>query len=282
MIAVLLGLSASAAWGVADFLGGAQSRRVPLLAVVFVSQLGGLGSMLVVVALLAGPPPGLAPLLPAVLAGVASAGAMAAFYRALAVGTMTVIAPTIAVISAGVPVLVGLLTGERPGALAALGMAVAVAGVLLATRATGVPVEGAKRASAGLALALVAGLLLGLVLIGLDAAARADPLWAVLTTRFVSVICVLPVVVPRRRGLELGRVPLPLLALIGVLDATANALFALATTLGLLSVVTVLGSLYPVVTVLLARAVLGERVGAAQRAGVVAALVGVVLIAAGG
>jgi drug/metabolite transporter (DMT)-like permease len=185
------------------------------------------------------------------------------------------------VISASVPVIAGLVTGERPGPVAALGMAVAGAGVLLATRATGAPAEGQARGSAGLALALVAGVLLGVVLVGLDAAARADPLWAVLVTRSVSTLCVLAVVLPRRGGLALGRSPLPLLALIGVLDAAANALFALATTLGLLSVVTVLGSLYPVVTVLLARAVLGERVGAAQRAGVVAALGGVVLIAAG-
>jgi drug/metabolite transporter (DMT)-like permease len=122
------------------------------------------------------------------------------------------------------------------------------------------------------------------VLIGLDLAARADPLWGVLVARAVSalaVVVVVLVVLPRRDGWGVRAGAVPALALIGILDTAANVLFAVASTLGLLSVVTVLAALYPVVTVVLARAVLRERVGAAQKVGVAAALGGVVLIAAG-
>ena len=282
MIALVLGLSASVVWGLADFLGGLQSRRISLLAVVLVSQLAGLAVMLVVVGLAGGAPPGVAGLAPAAVAGLVSAAAVALFYRALAVGTMTVIAPTVATLGAAVPVLVGLATGERPSLVQWTGMALAGAGVVLATRpGPHEPVEAHERRSTGILLAVAAGLLLGIVLLGLDAAAREDPLWGVLVARAVSALAVTAVAVPRRRTLAVERGALPLLAFIGLCDTAANVFFALATTLGLLSVVTVLASLYPVVTVLLARALLGERVGRWQQGGVVAALAGVVLIAAG-
>jgi drug/metabolite transporter (DMT)-like permease len=282
VIALVLGLSASVVWGLADFLGGLQSRRVGLMGVVLVSQLAGFAGIVVVVGLAAGAPPAASALAPAALSGLVGAGALAAFYRALAVGTMTVIAPTVATLGAVVPVLFGVAAGERPSLVQVAGMALAAVGILLATRAVGgAPVEASEGKSAGVPLAVLAGVLLGFVLLGLDAAARADPLWAVLASRVFSLTAVALVAVPLRRSVEVDRRALPLLILIGLCDTGANVFFALATTLGLLSVVTVLASLYPVVTVLLARAVLGERVGGWQRAGVVAALAGVLAIAAG-
>ena len=125
MIALVLGLSASVVWGLADFLGGLQSRRISLLAVVLVSQLAGLAGMPVIVGLAGGAPPGVAGLAPAAVAGLVSAAAVALFYRALAVGTMTVIAPTVAALcalAAGPSRLSGIahLRGHETDRLAAL------------------------------------------------------------------------------------------------------------------------------------------------------------------
>ena len=277
MLAAALALAASLTWGLADFFGGVQSRRHALVAVVAVSQTAGLLGLLVLSAVAAGPAPGWEAIWPAVLGGLSGAVAIGAFYRALAVGTMSVVAPIVAT-SVAVPVLFGLATGERPAAIAAIGMALAVAGIVLAAREPAKPGADAPRGGA-VGLAVLAAVMLGGLLVGLDASAeRGDALWAVLVARAAS--CVLCLAVAAAVRPKLDRDAVPALIGLGLLDTSANALFAAASTEGLLAVVAVLSSLYPVVTVVLAGVLLHERLAAAQQAGVAGALVGVVLIAA--
>jgi drug/metabolite transporter (DMT)-like permease len=276
VLAVLLSLTSSLVWGVGDYLGGLQTRRHPVVAVVAVSQTAGL--IAVILALLIrgeGPPPVL-DLWPAALAGLLGLCAVAAFYYALAVGTISIVAP-IAATSAAVPVIAGIATGERPGALQAAGLAAALVGVVLASREPGQhPPEGAARRAVPLAFATA--LLLGLFLLCLHAARDSNLLWVLVAARTASV-CALAVACLIVRP-SVSRADLPVMAAIGVADTAANGLFVAASTRGPLAVVSVLSSLYPVVTVGLAQLHLGERLDRLQGAGVVLALVGVGLLSA--
>ncbi len=224
--------------------------------------------------------PPVSELWPAAAGGIAGAAALAAFYRGLAIGTMSIVAP-ISATAAAVPVAVGVATGERPGALQAVGIALAVSGVVLASREEGSGAAAAAVARRSVLLALVAALGFGTFFVGMDAAAEEDVFWALLAARGASftMLCAAAAIVrPRLPGRP---ATLGALAAIGVLDLFANGLFAAASTQGLLSVAAVASSLYPVVTIALARAVLRERVRGVQRAGVAAALAGVLLIASG-
>jgi len=276
LTAVVLALAASVSWGVGDFLGGIGSRRASTLAVLAVSQAVGLVGIAVVVVATGRAPFGPAAAAAAVAAGVAGVVGLGALYRGFAVGAMGVVAP-IAASAAVVPVVYGLARGERPGELQLAGMAAALAGVVLASREPG-PVG--RRVAAGVGLALVAAVGFGGYIVAIDAAAAADPLWAVLVARAVSSALAVAVATARRSVL-LPRRLLPLGGAIGILDVGANVLLVLALTRGYVSVVSVLASLFPVVTVGLAAVVLGERLARTQALGAALALLGVALIASG-
>ena len=260
-----------------------MSKRLATATVMVVSQ--GAGLLLTAGLVLAAgePAPEARFLVYGALGGLAGAVGLASLYKGLAVGRMSVVAPT-AALSGAVPVIVGFAQGERPAKLQLVGMAVAGAGVLLAVR-TPDPAGGAARSASavrGVGYALTAAVFLGLLVTSLDAAGEASPLWASLMVRVVSVplfvaAAVLTVRHARRpTGREAG-----ILAGVGVLDNGANVMFAVAAREGLLTLVSVLGSLYPVATVLLARWFLHERMARWQLAGVAAAFTGVALIAAG-
>ena len=277
-VAALLALLSSLLWGGADFLGGTISRRLPALLVVGASQLAGLLTVAVVAAA-AGEldaPTGYVPW--AVAAGLAGLGGLVAFYRALAMGTMGVVSP-IAALGVVVPVAVGLARGERPGALQLLGIVVAILGVVMASG----PELSGRAGAKPLLLAAAAAVGFGLALLFIAEGARTSTLMTLVTMRVTSVLVValLLVSLARRTPLQLSTRDLPLIAVVGIADAAANLTFGWASTRGLVSVVAVLGSLYPVVTVLLARVVHHERLAAIQNIGVVTALAGVGLIAAG-
>lgn len=263
-----------------DFGGGLQSRRHAVLAVVAISQAVGLASVAAIVAVQGHTAPELAELWPAAAGGIAGMIALAAFYRGLAIGTMSIVAP-ISATGAGVPVLVGLATGDRPGAVVMTGIVIAVVGVVIASREESPDHPAAAVARRSVLLALVAALGFGTFFVGMDASADADVFWALLAARSASVAMLGVAVLAARPALPRGPAAIGLIALIGLGDVAANGCFAAASTHGLISVVSVLASLYPVVTVLLARAFLGERVRRDQEAGIVAALVGVALIASG-
>ena len=244
------------------------------------SQAVGLAVVIGVVAVRGVAVPDLVRLLPAVGGGLAGIAALTGFYRALAIGTMSVVAP-IAATGVAVPVVVGIARGDRPAASQLAGIVIAVVGVVLASREHGPGVEDRGASRAGVALALLAAAGFGCYFVGVQSSARADPMWALLASR-VAGLALLLGVVAAQGGIAVSR-PGRLwpLAVMGVLDVSATGLYAVATRHGLLSVVSVAASLYPLATVVLARVVLGERVRRVQEVGIAAALAGVVLMAAG-
>jgi drug/metabolite transporter (DMT)-like permease len=281
VIAVAFGIVTALCWGLADFLGGIRTRRLTLATVLVVSQLTGLAAIAAVVAAGQAAVPTPAEIAPALAAGACQLAGIAALYRALAVGTMSVISPISASGAAIIPVIVALATGERPGAVPIVGMAAAFAGVILATRSPGRADRGASSREA-LSLATIAALGFGGFYVGMDAAVDdANPFWALLAARVSAGAVLVAALLLVRPGLGANRSDMPSLALIGLLDVTANVCFTLGTDTGLLSVVSVLASLYPVATVVLARALLRERLVAVQGAGVAVALAGVAMISAG-
>ncbi len=278
MLPLLLALGSGLAWGAADFLGGVTAKRRPILAVVLVSQLVGTAFIGSLVLLRGGPPPATHALVVALAGGVSGAIGLAALYRGLAVGRMGLVAPT-AALSGAIPVAWGLLRGERPSALQLAGIVVAIGGIVLAART---PDPEGVRTTSGLGLAALAAVTIGLVGVALDEAGRRDPFYATLMVRVGALSLLTVAVLVRRPSLRVGLGDGGRLALTGVLDNGANLLFAMAGHRGgILALNAVLGSLYPVTTVLLARFVLSERLSRAQTLGVLGALLGVGLIAGG-
>jgi drug/metabolite transporter (DMT)-like permease len=280
LLGIALGLTSSLCWGVSDFLGGISARRLPLLFVMVASQAVGLAAVIVIVVARGTGPPELVKLLPAMGGGLAGVVALTGFYRALAIGTMSVVAP-IAATGVAVPVIVGIADGDRPAAPQLVGIVVAVIGVVLASREHGPGIEERAASRASIVLALLAALGFGCYFVGIKSSAGADVLWALLASRAAGLAVLLSAWTASggSRGSQPQR--LWLLAVMGVLDVSATGLYALATRHGLLSVVSVASSLYPLATVVLARVVLGERVRRVQEIGIATALAGVVLIAAG-
>ena len=266
----------------ADFFGGLQSRRLPSLAVAVWSQLAG-GLTLGLVLAFLGQAPTVQGLAWGALAGVFGGLGLAFFYRGLAVGLMSIVAP-IAACGAAVPVVVALVLGEAPAALALVGMAAAMAGVVMAS----LPSSGSADQSATdprqalfMALGAAGGFGLFFVLLDVAAATGDPPLWVVGGARVGSLLLLGSVAAIGRQALPFPGRRMPAVALIGIADTLANVLFTYATLEGNLGAVSVLGSLYPLATIALARVVLAERLARLQAVGVSLALMGIVLIAAG-
>jgi drug/metabolite transporter (DMT)-like permease len=320
VVAIALALMASLGWGTSDFLGGLRTRSLPLRAVVTGMMAGGLlTAALVTLARGSGYPGGI--LVAGVIAGLSSMVAVSSLYKALAIGSMSIVAPVSAAYPI-VPVVYGLAHGERPSWLQFAGMALIVVGVIVASYvrdATGDGLDPAQfdpraphgderhvgvvplpdvgeglvgrvrrdasshrpRTLASLVLAVVAALASGTVLTALSSAADTDPYWAMIVMRGVALMGMLAVVVVGRSGFGARPAQVPLLLGIGALDTVATGLFAIATTFGYLSVVSVIASLFPLGTIALARLALGEHLHRHQNVGVAAALVGVALVALG-
>ena len=277
MFSAGLALAASLAWGCGDFLGGVKSRVLPAFVVMGASQPFGLAILAVMVAVRGSAPPG-PEVAWAVLSAVLGSIGLAAFYRGMAAGAMSVVAP-IASVAAGFPVVWGLVQGDRVSFLQELGFVAALGGSLMASFERG----GTRpKLAAGAGWGVVAMLAFGGYYVPLHVAAQHDWLWPSLIFRLTSVTLVWSALLVSRTRLGGVRPHLMVLAAVGVLDTGGNVFFAAASsTHGLLSVVSVLASLYPVATVLLARFALGERVEFSQNMGVVITLAGVVLISAG-
>ena len=274
---VLLALASSAAWGTSDFFAGLKARTIAPPAVVAVTQSAALVALSAILLVrntgLSPSFTGNAPLW-SIAAGVSGAAGLIFFYTALASGTMGVVAP-ISSLGALVPVLLGMITGEQPSASAWVGMAVAVAGAALAS---GPELSGALPARPVI-LAALAAACFGTALFCIDRGARFAVLETLWTMRLTSVVLFLVAGLVVRSAGGTCVHDLPVLAVIGLGDVTANALFAVSSSRGLVSVASVLGSLYPVATVFWARLLLGERLRRIQAFGVVLTLLGVVAIA---
>jgi len=276
-VAPAYALLASLAWGVGDFLGGLKSRVLPALVVMGCSQPFGLAAVAIAVAVRGSGPPGVEVLwaIPASLSGTIG---LVGFYRGLEAGAMSVVAP-LAAVAAAIPVIWGLTQGDHVSFLQELGFVAALGGGVLASLERG----GTRaRFATGTGWAVIAMLGFGFYFVALHASATHDWLWPSFIFRATSVGLVWSTLLVTRQRVQGIRPHLGALVAIGLLDTGGNTLFAAASNAhGLVSVVSVLASLYPAVTVLLARFALGERVQRSQDVGVLVTLAGVVLISAG-
>jgi drug/metabolite transporter (DMT)-like permease len=273
-VAILLALVSSVLWGTGDFIGGLTTRKRIALAVVGGSQAVGLVAV-GIYALAIGAyrdPTGWIPW--SVAAGALGGVGLLAFYTALAAGTMGVVSP-IAGLGAIVPVIVGLAEGETPGMLATVGLVLALGGAVAASG----PELAGEGGARPVMLAAFAGLCFGMFFVVVDHGSSYSPEMTMVGMRTTSVAAFAAIAIAARSLGGLTLRDLGPLTAIGLFDVGANLTFAIATTKGFVSIVSVLGSLYPVVTVLLARVVLHERLRRIQVTGVAVALTGVALIA---
>lgn len=282
MLVPLLALSASVIWGVADFQAAVRARNLGPLVVATVAQITGTALLILPLLLFNDPFPGGQIWIPAAIAGVAGSVGHVVFYAALSRGPIGVIAPILAMSSAGPVLFAVFVSGERPALLQVVGLVLAVVGVVLVSRqASAGDLKHGKYGAIPLALLAIA--ISTVMYIALDAASQESGLWGVTAQRSVSLpilIIALLVVIGRgaqRPSLQTFRAIAP----IGLMDTGALLLFAYATSVGDLSLAVVLASLYPVVTVILARVRLGEHLSRVQRVGAVVAFAGVAAIVAG-
>jgi drug/metabolite transporter (DMT)-like permease len=287
MVAVLLALATSGLYGLASFCGGIASRRAGGLTVAAVSQVVGVPVLALIVCFVPGRP-SMTDLWWGVATGVAGAVALGLFYQALATGRISVVAPIAAAVGACLPVVVGLIAGERPGRPVLIGVALAIGAIVLigqdapserpVARNGSPPVSKSRHA---LVLALVSGLAIGTFYICIREVAPAAGLWPLVVARVVSLSALLATTRIKRLSLRLPPGVSLTAGAAGAIDMAANACYLLAVHRGLLSVVATLASLYPAVTVVLARIVLAERLRGVQMAGIAVAMTGAAMIAAG-
>ncbi len=277
-----LALGAAAVWGVADFMAAVRARHYGPLLVAAFAQLTGTALLLVAFAAVRDPFPGWGIWIPGVVAGIAGSVGHVVFIAALSRGPIGVIAPILAMSSAG-PVLVAIgLQGERPAPLQIVGLLLAVVGVVLVSRMQHDEASGTSRYGA-VPLALVGIAILTVFYVAMDAASQDSALWGVMVQRSVSLpLLLIALAIGVRWGAEkVSGGALREIAPIGLMDTAALIGFALATSMGELSIAVVLASLYPVVTILLARIRLQERLAPIQRVGAGFAFAGVIAIVIG-
>lgn len=298
-MAVLLALTAAVSWGASDFFGGLAGRRAPGDVSVSVSLaahvIGAVG--LTLVALLVGAETFTGrDLAFSMAAGIGGASGVALLYRGLAIGKMGVVAPITGAGAAALPVIVGVATGGSPTALAWVGVFLAMVAIVLVSREPapvadegageeptdgGAPLVARGLRTPGVPEAIGAGLGFGIIFVMLDRTAEAAGLWPLVPMKLVSIVLLAGFGLVAGRELVAPRIVWPLVLTVGVLDNAANVAYLLATRRGLLALVAVVSSLYPVLTVVLARIVLDERLAPHQVGGLVLAGVAVGLISAG-
>jgi uncharacterized membrane protein len=280
----LLALGAAVLYGSADFFGGLTARRANTIATVFWSQFVGLVLLALVL-----------PFLPAAtvssrdwtwgfVAGLSGGIGVALLYRALAVGTMAVVAPTTAVIAAMIPVLFAFVLGERLRPLTLVGVALALVAIALVSRPaldrTNLEKTKPRGFPPGFGLALLAGISVGIFFLSLARTSMAAGMWPLIAARISSITLFGLIALVARRTLRMSGTAAATASAGGALDMAANALYMIAARIGPLSIVVTLASLYPASTVILARFVLGERLSVVQISGILCALVAVLIIVA--
>jgi drug/metabolite transporter (DMT)-like permease len=279
VVAIALALGASLAWGVSDFLGGLKSRSLPLLSVLLVSQGTALILLTAIVASVGEGPPGASFLLFASLAGISEALGVAALYRGLAVGVTSIVAPAAATAPV-VPIAVGIVLGEAPGPVQGAGIALAVIGIAITVCRSDPEALATHALVPSLAFGLLCALGFGGFYVAMDAASEGEIPWALLVARATAVLLFAIAVLLARASLAVERGDFVVVASIGMLVIAADAMYATASTHGILGVVAALSTLYPLVTIVLARAYLDEAISRRQWVGVATCLAGVVAVSA--
>ena len=276
---IALGALVALAYGSGDFLGGISAKRLPTVTVLLVSQSFGLAAAVVLVLALRDAPPPAHIFVLSAASGVVLVIALGLLFRGLALGRMSIVAPLSAIGGGVLPVVWGLLRGERPSGLALAGVGVAL--VAAAIVGGGAEHDPAAAISPRLELALGAGagVGFGVVFILLAESSSGSGMWPVFIARCVSVPLLAVVAIVLGRSPRMARADIAPVAGAGLCDVGANALVVLAVRRGLLSLVAPVASLYPATTVVLARLVLHERIGRQRAGGLALGLVGLALIA---
>jgi drug/metabolite transporter (DMT)-like permease len=284
MTAIFLALGSSVGWGISDYLGGLKSRTLPTPTVLIVSQSAALVVLTVAVLSLGGTPPAPRYLLLAAASGIGEMLGVAALYQGLARGRMGIVAP-LANIAPVVPLGVGLALGEIPAPVQIGGLILVVIGVVLTSMRQRAEAGDAATRRTSLAYGLLAAFGFGTFFVAMDAASEGGIPWALFTARLTAVAVlagywIAAAAAAGRTRLAVPRSEATMLAAIGLLIVSADAMYATASTLGLLSIVGVLAALHPIVTVALARIHLKERIERTRYAGIATCLIGVIAITA--
>jgi drug/metabolite transporter (DMT)-like permease len=287
---IVLAVGAAIAFGASDFVGGLLSRRIAVFSVVLVSQAISLAGGLAILPFW-GTGFSAEALGWGAAAGAAAAVGASALYRGLSIGRMGVVAPTSGVLAAVIPVVFGFALGERPGSIAVAGVALGLVAVTAVSRqpdrvaapapasSPEDPARSDTRSRRGVLEGLAAGVGFGLFFVLLERSPSDSGLWPLASMRVSIIVLVGCIVVIGGPGVEVGSGSILRLGALGLVNVTADLLYLLATRHGLLSLVGVITSLYPAVTVLLARSILHERMDRSQVAGLALAVISVVLIA---
>jgi len=265
-------------YGIADFFGGFATKRAPAVSVAVVSQTLGFSVLLVAAPLLGGEAAG-RDFAWGAAAGFAGAAAIVVLYHALSRYRIGIVSPVAAIVSAALPIAFGVLVGERPAAIAWIGVALALPAILLITSEFGHEPAPGGHTARGVALGALAGVGFALFFILISRAGDDAGLWPLVGARMASLPSLALIALVGRKPLSVPRPAVRPTLAAGVLDMAANVFFVLAVQRGLLSLVSVISGLYPGSTIVLARAVLNERIAAVQAVGLVLGAVAVSLIA---
>lgn len=273
---IFLALMAAGVYGVADYCGGRASRSVSPMTVTFVGQSAGLVVLLALVLISGVPVPPTSDFIWGGIAGIAGSTGLLAFYKAMGSGFMTVVAPVSAVTATAVPVVIGLMTGERPGVLALCGIPVALVAIALVSDVLGPDHRRAPRSI--VIMAFVSGATFGSLFVILGHTNDAGGLWPVVAMRFTSVPYMALVMFFMKRKPSEAKANLPVVVASGILDSIANGLYLLAVRHGLMSIVATINSFYPASTLLLATRVDKEKIHRSQGVGLALAVVALLFI----
>lgn len=278
MLAVSLALIACLNWGISAFLAGMKSRIMPVLTLLVFSSMASLAMFIIIMGARGVPLPRDPRLLYAAMGGACGVGALYCLYRGLAVGAISVVVP-VSSLCALVPVLAGFAIGEVLRPIQVVGILLAISGGVMVSLEKNTDAD-KKSFAAGILPALGAALGFGVFFVVMDLAGTVDPIWAAMISRSSFFLFLLPAVLLKRPCLKVKTTHLPAVFAIGILDGSAALAYTIATTKGLLSLVSVISSLYPAVSVLLAAFILKERLRGLQFFGVTLAITGVTLISA--
>jgi len=276
MVAVNFALLACFCWGTSQFLAGMKSRVIPVMTLVVLTSISGFAVILVVAVARGVPIPRDPRLLYAVLGGATGVCGLYCLYRGLAVGAVSIVVP-VSSLCVVLPVAASLIRGEIPHPVQGIGIVTAICGGVLISFEKQ-PFKQTGSTARGIVPAIGAALGFGTFFVVMDLAGSVDPLWAATISRLSFFLLILPAVLYTRPNLKVGAVHLPVVFTIGMLDATAAFAYTAATTKGMLSLVAVISSLYPVVSLILAALFFKERLRSFQYAGVLLILLGVAMI----
>lgn len=278
-MAIVLAVFCAVTYGIADYSGGRASRSVASTMVTLLGQATSLVLVAAGLVILGTPMASAHDLWWGAAGGAAGGMALIAFYNGLSRGAMTVVAPTTAVVSAVLPVIVALFQGERPSGVALVGLLVACLAVALVSGVVGT--RHVKTHASTIVMAAAAGVGFGFIFIAFARTADDSGMWPLLTARAASLPVIALVIVATRPAVGALRPVIWLVVGSGVLDMAANLLFLEASHRGLLSIVAVISSMYPVSTVCLAFGLDHERVSKSQAAGLACAATALALVSLG-